>query len=206
MGTPFSQEINDFVPESSLAEVQLIPGIVKNEFTMTIPNDYVGWADVSKVSFQIQDNVSTNGVIAQQTGTITPVSEASNPNYGEDSYLEIDRADNKITKIIDVADGSEIIVDGIKKYDSYPCNNFRVFHPSGNKNELKIVVDDNSSSEVCGDVYRVQLDANDYCAEKVLDSQESNKAPCIISAPETKDLVAVEAYKNLLARHTPIFS
>lgn len=208
LGTPFSQEINDFI-WISLSELypQLISGVAKNEFIMTITNDWEGYGDVSKVSFQLQDDVSTNGVVIQQIGTITDVPEASNPNYTESSYLEIDSGDGKITKIFTTG-GSWIDVGGITKWNSDTCNNYEDFtalHPSGNKGELKIVDNNNYSSLICGDVYRVQLDTNDYCEEKVLDTQESNKAPCIISAPETKDLVAIEAYNKTTEAYPNFF-
>ena len=198
LGTPFSQEINDFIWISSELQPQLIPGIATNDFTMTIPNDYEGYGDVSKVSFQIQDDDSTNGIVIQQVGAITSVPSASNPNYTETSYLEVSRGDGKNAKIVNVASGAEMFVDGVKKWDENTCNqyeNFTTLHPSRNKGELKIVGQYNAS-DGCGSIYRVPLDAVDYCKEKILDSQES-KLPCILSAPETKELLAVKQYKKI---------
>ena len=192
LGTPFSQEINDFIwISSSELQPQLIPGIATDEFKMTFGpvSDY---ADVYATGFQIQDSISNNGVVIQQLGAITPVPEASDPTVYETSYLEIDRGDNQVTKILN--EGSvAIYADGKVKWDGWysdTCNpsSFDILHPSRNKDELKILVD------YCGNVYRVPLGANDYCKEKVLDTQESNKAQCIYSAPETKELLAIKEY------------
>ena len=118
MGTPFSQEINDLIwVSSSELQLQLIPETATNELAMTI-GPATDFADVYAVEFQVQDNASTNGVIIQQIGIIAPVPEASDPTIYESGYLEIDRGDNKIAKILDEGSVS-IYVDGKVKWDGW---------------------------------------------------------------------------------------
>ena len=191
LGELFSDDINSVIQDWEVpVKAQLIPTVAKNGFEMTFPVPVADSLDANiyTASFQIQDDdVSNNGVIIQQTGVITLVPKASDPLSTEESYLKVDRGDGEMVSTIDIG-GLAIIADGTEKWHYSKCGFFKSFHPSYNKNELKIVGGIPSSS-----VYRVPLDSKDYCEQKIKDSKENGPFE-VLGAPETKELLATQRY------------